>query len=407
MEISSAKAIELEKNHGSFNYAPLPVVFSKGEGVYLWDPEGNRYLDFVSGFSAVSQGHCHPKIVAAIQEQAAKLTLVSRALYSDQFGPFAAYATKLFGYQRILMMNTGAEAFDTALKLARKWGYEKKKVPAGQAKVVVCTDNFHGRTMGAVSASSNSSHHTSFGPVMDGFVRIPFNDLAALERALSDKTVAAFLVEPIQAEAGINVPSEGFLKGAKALCEMNKALFIADEIQTGLARTGKLLCSDHEGVRPDLVLLGKALSGGTIPVSAVLGDEEIMKLLQPGDHGSTFGGNPLSCHVALASLQVIVCENLAARAEEMGQLFRAAVRELNSPWITEVRGKGLLNAVVFKFGGDLKKDLELSLALKEAGLIAKSTRANVFRFAPPLVATREQILEAVGILGKVLGSLKA
>jgi ornithine--oxo-acid transaminase len=399
---SSEAAIELEKKFGSFNYAPLPFVFAKGKGVYLWDPEGNRYLDFVSGFSAVSQGHCHPRIVKAIQEQAETLTLVSRALYSDQFGAFAEFITKLLGYERVLMMNTGAEAFDTGVKLARKWGYETKKIPAGMAKVIVCEENFHGRTMAAVSASTNSAHHGFFGPVMDGFVRIPFNDLGALENALKDPHVAAFVTEPIQAEAGIRVPADGYLKKVSELCKKANVIFIADEIQTGLARTGKMLCVQHEQVRADVVLLGKALSGGTMPVSAVVADEALLKHLQPGDHGSTFGGNPLACHVAIASLQVIVEEKLAENAEKMGAIFRSAVKDLGSPLISDVRGKGLLNAVVLNFGGDAKKDVEFSIALKEAGLIAKSARPNVFRFAPPLVIEERQILEAVEILRKVI-----
>ena len=405
-KVSSEQAIALEKKFGSFNYAPLEVVFSRGKGVYLWDPEGNRYLDFVSGYSAVSQGHCHPKIVKAMQEQAETLTLVSRALYSDQMGPFAAYATKLLGYDRILMMNTGAEAFDTGVKFARKWGYEKKKIPAGQAKVVVCQDNFHGRTMGAVSASTNLAHHGFFGPVMDGFIKIPFNDLSALENALKDPTVAAFLVEPIQGEAGINVPAEGFLRKAFELCEKANALFIADEIQTGLARTGKLLACQHEGVKPHATLLGKALGGGMLPVSAVVADEPLMKLLQPGDHGSTFGGNPMACHVALASLQVIEEEKLAERAAQMGEIFRAGVRSFHSPHVLDVRGKGLLNAVALKLPGDPKEaDNNFSLRLKEKGLIAKAARPGVFRFAPPLVITEQEMQDGLKILQAVIQTL--
>ncbi len=403
-KITSAHAMELENKYGSFNYTPLPFVFEKGEGIYLWDPEGKRYLDFVGGFSSVSQGHCHPRIVKAIQEQAAKLTLLSRVLYSTEFGPLAEYATKLLGYQRILTMNTGAEAFETSLKIARKWAYTVKGVAEGQAKIIVCRDNFHGRTIAAASASSKAEHHSVFGPVLPGFIHISYNDLAALEGALKDPTVAAFLVEPIQGEGGVVVPADGYLKQAFALCEKAKALFIADEIQTGLARTGKLLATQHEGIRPHLVLLGKALSGGTMPVSAVLADDEFMKMLQPGDHGSTFGGNPLACHVALESLKVIVEEKLAERSEKMGQIFRAAVRDLASPLIAEVRGKGLLNAVVFKFGGDASKDQALSLALKENGLVVKAAKTNVFRFAPPLVISEEQVREAVAILGKTLKS---
>lgn len=403
-KINSAKAIELEQKYGSFNYTPLPFVLSKGLGAYLWDPEGNRYLDFVGGFSSVSQGHCHPRIVKAITDQAAQLTLLSRVLYSDQFGPFAEYATQLFGYDRILMMNTGAEAFETSLKIARKWAYTVKGVPSGQAKIIVCRENFHGRTIAAASASSKALHHEVFGPVVPNFVHIPFNDLAALETALADPTVAAFLVEPIQGEGGVVVPSDGYLRKAFELCEKANALFIADEIQTGIARTGKLLASHHEGVRPHLVLLGKALSGGTIPVSAVLADDAHMKMLQPGDHGSTFGGNPLSCHVALEALKIVVDERLSERAEKLGQIFRSTVRDIGSRWITEVRGKGLLNAVVFRFDNDPKKDLELSIALKANGLIVKSAQTNVFRFAPPLVISEEQLLDAVKILAKTLAT---
>lgn len=363
-------------------------------------------MDFVSGFSAVSQGHCHPKIMKALKEQAEKLTLISRALYSDQFGAFAEFLGKLLGYERVLAMNTGAEAFDTGVKLARKWGYETKKIPAGQAKVIVCEDNFHGRTMAAVSASTNTAHHGFFAPVMDGFVRIPYNDLAALEAALSDPTAAAFIAEPIQGEAGIRIPSDGYLKKAAELCKRHHTLFIADEIQTGLCRTGKMLCVQHEGVRPDVVLLGKALSGGAMPVSAVVADEAILRHLQPGDHGSTFGGNPLACHVAIAALEVLVDEKLAENAEKMGAIFRSAVKDLGLPLVKEVRGKGLLNAVVLDFGGDAKKDVELSEALKAEGLIAKSARTNVFRFAPPLVINEQQILEGAAMIGRVLHRLR-
>ncbi len=405
--ISSPQAIALEKAHGSFNYAPLPVVLARGLGARVWDCEGKEYLDFVSGYSAVSQGHCHPRIVHALQEQAARLTLVSRALYSDQMGPFARYATELFGYERILMMNTGAEAFETAAKLARKWAYTKKGVAAGQARIVVCADNFHGRTTGAVSASTNSAHHNVFGPVLPGFVAIPFDDLSALEQALADPSVAAFMVEPIQGEAGIRVPREGYLRSAAELCRKANVLFVADEVQTGIARTGKLLCSQHEGVRPDIVLLGKALSGGTVPVSAVLADTAIMECLQPGEHGSTFGGSPLACAVALESLKVVVEEKLAEQAEKKGEIFRGLVRELNHPLVTEVRGKGLLNAVVFgwetgtdgKDSASANRFCELLLA---EGVIAKPTRPGVIRFAPPIVIDEADLRQAVQVLGRVL-----
>ena len=407
VKISSEKAIELEQKFGSFNYTPLPIVLTKGEGIYVWDPEGRRYMDFIGGFSSLSQGHCHPRIVKAIQEQAARLTLLSRVLYSDQFGPFAEYCTKMFGYERVLTMNTGAEAFETSLKIARKWAYTVKKVPEGQAKIIVCRDNFHGRTIAAASVASKEEHHKVFGPVLPGFVHIPFNDLSALGAALVDPNVAAFLVEPIQGEGGVVVPAEGYLKKAAELCKAAHVLLIADEIQTGIGRTGKLLCAQYDGVKPDLTLLGKALSGGTIPVSAVLADSPLMAMLQPGDHGSTFGGNPLSCHVAIESLKVIAEEKLTENSFRMGEVFRAAVRDLGSPLIKEVRGKGLLNAVVFDFGGKPEKDQELSLALRDAGLLVKAAKTNVFRFAPPLVITEAQVREAVSLLGKVLKSFKA
>lgn len=406
MDSLSQHAIDLETRFGSFNYTPLPFVFTRGEGVHLFDPAGRSYLDFVSGFSAVSQGHCHPRIVRAIQEQAARLTLLSRVLYSDQFGPFAEYCTKLFGYERVLTMNTGAEAFETALKISRKWAHTVKGVPAGQAKIIVCKDNFHGRTIAAMSAASKAEHYGVFGPVTPGFIHIPFNDLAALAEALKDPHVAAFLVEPIQGEGGVVVPAEGYLREAYALCKAANTLFVADEVQTGIGRTGRLLACQHENVKPDLTLLGKALSGGTIPVSAVLADSPLMAMLQPGDHGSTFGGNPLSCHVALEALKVVAEEKLTENAARLGAVFRSAVRDLGSPLIREVRGKGLLNAVVFNFGGDAARDQALSLALKENGLIAKSAKTNVFRFAPPLVITEKQVLESVKILGATLGQLQ-
>ena len=399
----TTQAIELEKKVGSLNYAPLPVVLARGEGAYLWDVEGKRYLDFVSGYSAVSQGHCHPRIVKALQDQAARLTLVSRALYSDQLGPFSEYATKLFGYDRILMMNTGAEAFETACKLARKWGYTKKKIPEGQAKVIVCNENFHGRTLGAVSASSNAAHHKVFGPVMPGFVHIPFDDLPALAEALKDPTVCAMIVEPIQGEAGIRVPQEGYLKSAAGRCRASDVLFIADEIQTGIARTGKILASHHEGVKPDAVLLGKSLSGATLPVSAVLADTALMEMLQPGDHGSTFGGSPLACAVAHEALKVVVEEKLTERAQTLGEIFRSAVRDLGSPLIKEVRGKGLLNAVVFNWGDEDKEiGNRFSESLLQLGMLAKPTRPTIVRFAPPLVISEKDLLEGVKIFGQAL-----
>ena len=406
-QISAQKVIELEKKHGSFNYAPLPVVFSKGLGVHLWDLEGKKYLDFMSGYSAVSQGHCHPRIVKALQEQAATLTLVSRAVFSDQLAPLVEYATELFGFQRILMMNTGAEAFETACKLARKWGYERKGVIAGQAKIIVCNDNFHGRTTGALSASSNEAHHRAFAPVNPGFIRIPFDDLPALVEALADPNVVAFCVEPIQGESGINVPASGYLKEAFELCRVKNVLFIADEVQTGIARTGKLLACHHEGFRPDVLLLGKALSGGTFPISAVLADDGVMAAIQLGDHGSTFGGSPLAARVALESLKVVVEEKLAENAVRMGEVLRERIRDFHSPIITEVRGKGLLNAVVFDFGGDKNLGNEMCLALLRDGLVAKTTRPHIIRFAPPLVIDEDELQQGLSIFAKVVKEFEA
>jgi len=375
-------------------------VLAKGKGVYVWDPEGNRYLDFLSGICAVSQGHCHPKIVKTLSEQAATLTLVSRAFYHAGFGPFAKYVTQYFGYDRVLAMNTGVEAIETAVKLARKWGYTKKNIPANQAKIVFAENNFHGRTTGAVSASSTAAK-SPFGPYLPGFVHVPFGDLKALATALTDKNVAAFVVEPIQGEGGVVVPPEGYLKGVRELCTSAEVLFIADEIQTGIARTGKKLACDHEGVKPDIVCLGKSLSGGMFPVSALLADDPVMLTFQPGDHGSTFGGNSLACAVAVTALEVVKEEKLAENAEKMGQLFRESVKALKHPNVVEVRGKGLLNAVVLDTAKG-PKGKELCLRLKEKGLLAKETRENVVRFAPALTINAEQIAEAVRILGECL-----
>jgi len=405
--MDTESAITLENKYGSFNYAPLPVVLSKGRGVYLWDLEGKRYLDFMSGFSAVSQGHCHPRIVRAIQKQAAQLAMVSRGLYSDQMGPFAKFATELFGFERILMMNTGAEAFETAVKMARKWGYEKKNVYPGSAQIVTCIDNFHGRTTGAVAASSHEGHHRDFGPLQSGFNLIPFDDLIALESALSNPSVVAFIVEPIQGEAGVNVPSEGYLRKAFELCRSKKVLFIADEIQTGIGRTGKLLACFHENFRPDVVLLGKALSGGTFPISAVLADENVISVLQPGDHGSTFGGSPFACHVAHESLKVILEENLTENAEKMGNLFRETIQSFHLPLVKLVRGRGLLNAISFDFGGDLGAGNRMCIALKEVGLLAKTCRPHIIRFAPPLVINQEQMQEGLEVIKRVIHTFRS
>ena len=389
--------IDLEHEYSAHNYHPLPVVLSRGEGPYVWDVEGKRYLDFLSGYSAVNQGHCHPRIVQALVEQASKLTLTSRAFHSDKLGAYAEFITRYFGYDKVLPMNTGVEAVETAIKITRKWGYEVKGIPDGQAKIVVCAGNFHGRTSTVISFSSDPSARTHFGPYMPGFITIPYNDTAALEEALQDKTVAGFLVEPIQGEAGVVVPDEGYLANCKSLCEQHRVLFMADEIQTGLARTGKLLACDHEGVRPDVLILGKALSGGMLPISAVLTDNEVMDCIHPGEHGSTFGGNPLACVVAMEALKVLKEEGLAERASALGELFRQEIRALGHPLISIVRGKGLLNAIVIN-DPNPEAAWNLCLRMKERGLLAKPTHGDKIRLAPTLVITKEQLLEAVGII---------
>ena len=389
--------IELEHRYSAHNYHPLPVVLSRGEGPYVWDVEGKRYLDFLSGYSAVNQGHCHPRLVNALVEQASKLTLTSRAFHSDKLGEYAEFITQYFEYDKVLPMNTGVEAVETAIKITRKWGYEVKGIPDGQAKIVVCAGNFHGRTSTVISFSSDPTARTHFGPYMPGFITIPYNDAAALEEALQDDTVAGFLVEPIQGEAGVVVPEDGYLAKCKSLCEQHRVLFMADEIQTGLARTGKMLACDHERVRPDVLILGKALSGGLLPISAVLADEEVMDCIHPGEHGSTFGGNPLACVVAMEALKVLREERLAERAAELGELFRSELRAMNHPLISLVRGKGLLNAIVIN-DPDPDAAWNLCLRMKEGGLLAKPTHGDKIRFAPPLVITREQILNATDIL---------
>ena len=393
--------LELEEKYGAHNYHPLPVVLNKGEGVFLWDVEGRRYYDFLSGYSAVNQGHCHPKIIAALIEQAGKLTLTSRAFHSDLLGEYEKYVTRLFGYDKVLPMNTGVEAVETAIKLTRRWGYKIKGIADGDAKIIVCEGNFHGRTSTVISFSSDPGAKNNFGPYMPGFVSIPYNDLAALKIALQDKTVAGFLVEPIQGEAGVVVPSEGYLAEAHKLCKEANVLFIADEIQTGLGRTGKMLACDHENVHPDILILGKALSGGILPVSAVLANDEIMLTIQPGEHGSTYGGNPLACKVAIAALEVLQEENMAENAEKTGAYFRQQIEELKSPYIKLVRGKGLLNAIVIEHS-NTEAAWDLCLALKEAGLLAKPTHGDKIRLAPPLLITKEQVNECVGILEKSL-----
>ncbi len=396
--------LALEEKYSAHNYHPLPVVLNKGEGVYVWDVDGKRYFDFLSGYSAVNQGHCHPVITATLIEQAQKLTLTSRAFHSDLLGEYAQFITQYFGYDKVLPMNTGVEAVETAIKLSRRWGYTKKGIEENKAKIIVCAHNFHGRTSSVISFSSDPSAYTKFGPFMPGFVTIPFNDLTALSEALQDKTVCAFLVEPIQGEAGVVIPDEGYLTKAKQYCEDANVLFIGDEIQTGLCRTGKMLACDHELVRPDILLLGKALSGGVLPVSAVLADDEIMLTIKPGEHGSTYGGNPLACKVAMAALTVLKEERLAENATEMGQLLRSEIERINSPHVSLVRGKGLLNAMVITHTNK-EAAWQLCLLMKENGLLAKPTHGDKIRFAPPLVINKEQILESANIIKHSLQSL--
>ncbi|MBA2746579.1 MAG: ornithine--oxo-acid transaminase [Flavisolibacter sp.] len=398
--------LELEQQYGAHNYHPLPVVLNRGEGVFLYDVEGKRYFDFLSGYSAVNQGHCHPRIVDALIEQAKTLTLTSRAFHSDQLGLFSKYITEYFGYDKVLPMNSGVEAVETALKLARRWGYTEKQVGENEAKIIVCNNNFHGRTTTVISFSTDPSARKMFGPFMPGFIQIPYNDLSALRGALEDPGVVGFLVEPIQGEAGVMVPDEGYLSRAYEICREKNVLFMADEIQTGLARTGRMLCCDHEEVRPDILILGKALSGGILPVSAVLADDNIMLTIQPGEHGSTYGGNPLACKVAMVALQVIRDENLSEKAEELGKYFRDSIIALKSEFIKIVRGKGLLNAIVIEHGND-KAAWELCLELKENGLLAKPTHGDKIRFAPPLVITKKQVDECVQILSKSLKRLES
>lgn len=396
--------INQEEKYGAHNYHPLPVVLERGEGVFVYDVDGKRYFDFLSGYSAVNQGHCHPRIISSLVEQAQKLTLTSRAFYSNLLGKYEAYICNYFGYDKVLPMNTGVEAVETAIKLSRKWGYEVKGIPDNQARIVVCNSNFHGRTVNVISFSSDPAAKTNFGPFNAGYDLIPFNDLAALETAISDPHVAAFIFEPIQGEAGVIVPDEGYYRGIRELCTTYNVLMVADEIQTGLARTGRMLACDHENVRPDILILGKALSGGTLPVSAVLCDDAIMLTIKPGEHGSTYGGNPLACAVAMTALQVLRDEQLAENAESMGRLFRSELKKINSPYISTVRGKGLLNAIVIRHSNP-DAAWELCLTLKDNGLLAKPTHGDKIRFAPPLVISKEQVLEAVGIIANSLHSL--
>ena len=415
-QISSQDAIALESKYGAQNYHPLPVVLSRGEGAFVWDVEGKKYYDFLSAYSAVNQGHCHPRIISALKSQAEQLTLTSRAFYNDMLGRYEKFVTEFFGFDRVLPMNTGAEAVETAIKLARKWGYEKKKIPANKAKIIVCQNNFHGRTITIISASNDPIATENFGPFTPGIISIRYNDLNALREALEDDHVAAFLVEPIQGEAGVYTPDEDYLKEAFALCKVRNVLFISDEVQTGIARTGRLLascgncdcsdrlCSGTPDVKPDILILGKALSGGVFPVSAVLANNPIMEVIRPGNHGSTFGGNPLACAVAIAALEVVRDEELALNAERLGKLFREEMEKLikETDLIKLIRGKGLLNAVVIDDSEDSSTAWELCMAFKENGLLAKPTHGNIIRFAPPLVMTEEQLLECIAIIRKTV-----
>lgn len=401
VKMTTQDYIEREDKFGAHNYHPLPVVLDRGEGVYVWDVEGKRYFDFLSAYSAVNQGHCHPKIVGALTEQAKQLTLTSRAFYSSALGEFEQYVTEFFGYEKVLPMNTGAEADETALKLARRWGYAKKGIAENEAKIVVCEGNFHGRTISIISMSTDPDSYKGFGPYTPGFVVVPYNDLEALEKELSDPNVAGFLVEPIQGEAGVFVPDEGYLTKAAEICKKNNVLFIADEVQTGIARTGRILACDHENVRPDVLILGKALSGGAYPVSAVLADDDIMLTIKPGEHGSTYGGNPIAAKVAIAALEVVKDEKLAENAERLGQVFRAGLEAIDHPMIKTVRGKGLLNAVIIQ-PKDGKEAWDVCVAMKENGLIAKPTHGDIIRFAPPLTINDAEINEALALIEKTI-----
>ena len=419
--LTSQQAIDLENKYGAHNYHPLPVVLSKGDGVHVWDVEGKQYYDFLSAYSAVNQGHCHPKIIGAMMEQAKTLTLTSRAFYNDMLGKFEKYATETFNFDKLLPMNTGAEAVETALKICRRWAYSKKGIPENQAQIIVCENNFHGRTTTIISFSNDEVARNNYGPYTEGFIRIEYDNLTALENALkSNPHVAGFLVEPIQGEAGVYVPSEGYLKGAKALCEKYNVLFIADEVQTGIARTGRLLatcgncscadknCSGTPEVKPDILILGKALSGGVYPVSAVLANDPIMEVITPGSHGSTFGGNPVAAAVGMAALEVVKEESLAENAATLGELFREELNKFipECDLVVKVRGRGLLNAIVINDSEDSSTAWDICMALKENGLLAKPTHGNIIRFAPPLVMSREQLLDCVSIIIKTLKEFK-
>lgn len=401
----TAAFIALEEKYGAHNYHPLPVVLSKGEGVYVWDVDGKKYYDFLSAYSAVNQGHCHPKIIDAMTNQAKKLTLTSRAFYNDVLGKYEEYATKYFGFDKLLPMNTGAEAVETAIKLCRKYAYEVNGISENDAQIIVCENNFHGRTTTIISFSNDPDARKNFGPYTPGFIKIPYNDLKALEQAIkNNKNVAGFLVEPIQGEAGVFVPNDGYLAKAKELCELNNVLLIADEVQTGIARTGKLLAVDHENVKPDILILGKALSGGAYPVSAVLANDKIMNVIKPGQHGSTFGGNPIAGAVAIAALNVVKDENLAENAERLGKIFRQELKEFakTNNLVKLVRGKGLLNAIVINDTEDSDTAWDICLKLRDNGLLAKPTHGNIIRFAPPLVMNEEQLMDCLGIIKKTI-----
>ena len=393
--------IELEERYGAHNYHPLPVVLSRGEGVFVWDTEGKQYFDFLSSYSAVNQGHCHPRIVTSLVEQAGKLALTSRAFYNDKLGEYEKYVTELFGYDKLLPMNSGAEAVETAIKLCRKWAYKNKDIARNQAKIIFCEGNFHGRTISIISASTDPTASTNYGPFTPGYVIIPYNNLAALEDALSDPNVAGFIVEPIQGEAGVVVPDNGYLSKAAALCRENNVLFIADEIQTRLARTGKMLACDYENVKPDILILGKALSGGMLPVSAVLANDNVMLTIQPGEHGSTYGGNPLACVVATTALQVILDEKLSENATKLGEILRSELNKFKHEMLTLVRGKGLMNAIVIKPSKG-KDAWDVCLKLAANGILAKPTHGDIIRFTPPLVMTEEQLYECIAIIKKTL-----
>lgn len=402
--MQSKDYIELEHKYGAHNYHPLEVVIAKGEGVWVWDVEGKKYLDFLSAYSAVNQGHCHPKIVNAMIEQAKTLTLTSRAFYNNVLGEYEKFITGIFGYDKVLPMNTGVEGGETAVKLSRRWGYDVKGIKKNEAKIIVANENFHGRTMMAVSASTDPDSYEGYGPFLPGFIKIPYNDIPALEKALEDPNVCAFMVEPIQGEAGVFVPDAGYLKKAQELCKAKNVLLVCDEVQTGLARTGKMLASDHENVKPDILILGKALSGGTMPVSAILANDEIMLTIKPGQHGSTFGGNPLACKVAIASLEVLIEEKLAENADAMGKYFRAEMQKMVDEFdhLVLVRGKGLLNAIVIKPSESVKTAWDVCVELKNNGVLAKPTHGDIIRFAPPLVITKDEIDFALGVIRKVL-----